>query len=1040
MSGGNGMYLEVSQESNVKEQTSYNLVNCEFINNRADTGRDKNITGFSRFDKGGGLYIPIRGGKELDVVVAKALISGNTAATYGGGLFASFSNNVNDSNVTVKNSTFIRNQAKYGGALYSGYLHNSAKVQTPNNSMLFFMFNKYTENTALYGGGVSVFSTKNNHDFNRVKFVNCTWKFNKAQFGSAIAVLPHAWNLLSRGYLPKFFFRNCTVDSNIAIQNSLHNNESQGQYSQAYGALYSTDHLLRFNDTNNFNNNNGSALYIVSCMPTFSKTSYTTFSNNVGYYGGAIHTISSEIRLEDNITIIFFNNTAYSKGGAIYHTSERPHNYNYSRTCFFKNIYSAYNHTLVSERRIIVNFSNNTAQNGQGHSMYIYSLLPCFRNNRYSKSYAESFEQIGTFSYAQKRPKEIATDTNSSHIDETKMQGKCLHIVPGKEEILPYEDLDELGNSSTSVYLVTVQNSNLKLTEAYQYISSNKIKLYGKTNAKATIVLSSLAPHQRTVFFQIKLSPCPPGYVMTLDPEKQQCECAYQTKSEYTGIGSCNTTEWRASRSQNYWVGYPSDMDENEESLSTGFCPIGYCSLNGRLLSSTANKTELNDIACAETHMGTLCGTCKSNHSVYYHNLHFLCKPNNYCKFGWLFFILSEVLPVTIIFVVVIFFNITFTSGNINGFLFFAQVVPTLRVTAGGIIPLTSKIDKIVLFIYHHFNLNPLVLEDMSFCLYKNASALDIMAISYITLVYAFLLTIGIAYLMNKFKFYKCCKFQKKNETVQGSIIHGLSSFLILCYAKCTQTSIMLITYVTIRGKGAQPKYRAAFYNGAIHWFGKEHLTYAIPAIVMLILIAIIPPILLLVYPIHYKVLSLLKISEIRCIKIIFRPLEKLKPMLDSFQGRFKDEFRFFSGLYFLNRLIILLNTSLNSFHEIYFILSIHLLVLLVLHAICQPYKKRIHNIVDTLLLVDLAAINAITTYNFAKANSNAISTKMFGLAQSSLMILPLLLGAIIILVKSSFCIKFLYKLKPIRQDILHKNDNMSTDMLQEMANYRKME
>lgn len=46
--------------------------------------------------------------------------------------------------------------------------------------------------------------------------------------------------------------------------------------------------------------------------------------------------------------------------------------------------------------------------------------------------------------------------------------------------------------------------------------------------------------------------------------------------------------------------------------------------------------------------------------------------------------------------------------------------------------------------------------------------------------------------------------------------------------------------------------------------------------------------------------------------------------------------------------------------------MQIHLTVIHPIHAIFQPYKRKMHNnIIDTLLFTNLAIINGITLYNF---------------------------------------------------------------------------
>lgn len=1050
-SGGNGVYLEVSRASkSLGYLIQYNFTRCNFIDNKANTGKDNKISGFTRFDKGGGLCCLLRGQQGVTVTVEDAVISGNTAASYGGGIFASFSNNATNGVFAVKGSNYTQNYAVYGGAHYSGYLHNQHLGQMPLNCNFAFKSSTFTENWALYGGGISMISTPTSehsrNTSNTVSFEDCVWRHNIAQFGSAITILPNAWNIHKEGFLPTFSFSDCSIESNYVKTVIDHENNLFTQYSQGSGAMYCTDHTLQFHKSITFSSNNGSALYMGSCKARFSKFSHTTFRNNSGYYGGAIHLLASLIQLDENVKLFFESNTAYSKGGAIYHHSFNFHMYSYSRTCFFRNINT--NERDPLKRNITVRFIDNFAgtrgkrsagSTGYGHSMYVYSLLPCHRFYKFLASELTSniFSQVGNFTYKPSgRPNEIATDARYSHIHDNRSDENYLPILPGKEEEFPYSDTDDLEHTTASVYLVTIQesdNSSVKVNQAHQYISTNKVKLFGNTNEEATVVLSALTSQQRALFFRVKVLPCPPGFTLKpdMDNETFSCQCAYNTDDQYRGILYCRTTLWRAYKTRGYWIGYDSNRTETEDTLLTGNCPIGFCvHKNPLLLPATADRHELNKLICPDSRIGILCGQCKENYSVYYHSLHLQCKPNNHCKLGWLFYMLTEILPVTIAFLIIIIFNISFTSGIINGFIFYSQVVTMLRITAGGFVPFPPAIYKVIQFLYLGFNLNPLVLDELSFCLFENANALDVIAFSYITLVYSFLLIIAVIVMVNKLGTRNCCKAwwrctSSKRESLQRSMIHGLSALLVLCYAKCAQASILLISYARIRGKGSQYSHDAVFYNGEIIWFSKEHLPYAIPAIVMLLLIVLSPPILLLVYPLHYKVLSLLKIGESRCVRIVFNPLEKLKPLLDSFQGSFKDKFRFFSGLYFLYRLLILLNVTLSNVQDIYFILLGQLLFILLLHSVCQPYKERRNNTIDSLLFLNLATINGLTMYNFAKVTYDTTTNMVTVISwtQTILILLPLVVMILHVLRKVLHC-------NTLAQKVKRKQEEASDDEL----------
>ena len=125
---------------------------------------------------------------------------------------------------------------------------------------------------------------------------------------------------------------------------------------------------------------------------------------------------------------------------------------------------------------------------------------------------------------------------------------------------------------------------------------------------------------------------------------------------------------------------------------------------------------------------------------------------------------------------------------------------------------------------------------------------------------------------------------------------------------------------------------------------------------------------LLLVYPLSNKVLTFCGLEESKVVNFVSLKLRitSLKPLLDSFQGSFKDNMRFFAGLYFHYRWIaLIINIIPSDFDKIYTVLEIFIVIILMMHALCQPYTARIHNIIDTFLFSNLALINAITFLHY---------------------------------------------------------------------------
>ena len=102
---------------------------------------------------------------------------------------------------------------------------------------------------ALFGGSFSLFSTHTlcKDALGRVLFSKCTSESNSAQYGSAIAILPNAWNIRAQGSLPEPIFIDCTIESN-----KVQNIELPRASNQGAGALYCFRHRLTFKRRNRF--------------------------------------------------------------------------------------------------------------------------------------------------------------------------------------------------------------------------------------------------------------------------------------------------------------------------------------------------------------------------------------------------------------------------------------------------------------------------------------------------------------------------------------------------------------------------------------------------------------------------------------------------------------------------------------------------------------------------------------------------------------------------------------------------------------------
>ena len=988
-SGGNGIYIESGlSDSN----TDYNFKECHFLHNAATTGMDSIIKGFSRFDKGGGMCIYILESEQISISVSDSTFVGNSADHYGGGLFITFHDKSLNNIAQVINSQFINNTATYGGATYSGYVHTLYhKLVTPKNCFHIFESVSFLRNSADFGGGSSIFSDSLATTDGEVTFTNCSWMENSGQYGAAVAIFPNAWNVYTsaRGYLPLLRFTSCNLSRNYVKSRTIFKKGQYSEYSKGSGVLYCFGHQVTFAATSLFENNDETALYLDSCVSIFERNSITSFNNNTGYQGGAIYELSSVLYISDDAELNFIGNKAQDKGGAIYEHISSLLFYNYSKTCFID--YYGDDDKAAAERNISVNFVNNTAAR-YGHSIYASTLIPCYNRFFAPNISADIFNYVGNFTYVpSNRHMDLATAVNHTNITNENWFGKLI-ITPGNQTTLPFIDIDDFGQHVETTYLVTIEGKDSITTSQYfTTASSDVLLLHGKENDSASVTLTDTSPRQNVLSFEVTLQTCPPGFIH--DDESQSCICALITKYNYVGIDYCNLTLMRAYKKEGYWIGYAANETENENSLVTGYCPKGFCSsTKNNLLPGKADREELDHLICSESRTGILCGQCKKNFSVHFHSLDFNCKSDDSCNLGWLFYLLSEIVPVTVIFLLVIFFNIPFTSGLVNGFIFYFQVINVVRFQSIDLIPFSEpfkELHKIISLLYLSFSLDMFVHDKLSYCLWKSAKAIDIIIFKYLTLFYAVFLVLLITRIMSYCSRFKRCTctykhYLKKQMKFKGGVIHGLSAFLILCYAQCARSTFMLLTKVQIHGKGSTNNQTVVYYNGEIEWMGSRHLPYAISAILIGVFMLILPPIFLLLYPLHNKLLSFLKIDDNWVVKILVSPLDKMKPFFDSFQSCFRDEFRFFSGLYFVYRFFILLTVVISYQQDSFFYIEIQLIGMLILHAMCQPYKERLHNVIDTLLFGNLATINMTTYYDLSlqlslsTTISNTYSLRLF--------------------------------------------------------------
>ena len=543
------------------------------------------------------------------------------------------------------------------------------------------------------------------------------------------------------------------------------------------GAVHVVSVPLRFNGTTIFIENTGTALYIASASVTFSENSHVVYKSNSGYKGGAIHMFGdSQINVFDNSSFHFQNNNATLYGGAICVETSQPHFFSFIDLCFLRV-------SLFDSNNITFSFRDNNAR--IGNDIFTTTIAPCaalcqYHSGIYTKTNFSHFFQescLGTFNFSGNST--IATHVATSP-QNIKITGNSLLVnaIPGVKATLNIIQTDELGENINQFFPLSAEIASsdkcAKVHPDYLVITDNKLIIIGNPRAQGKLLLQSQSVKQMLDF---QLYDCPPGYILNNSAGcEAQCKCFElfsNVSLSYNNL-QCMPNGSVAIR-VGYWAGYDNTSDPSQDTLYTGSCIVELLTHNieyeniskqfHKQLKLPDHPSQLEMAMCDNNRKGCLCGRCNENTSVYYHSVRYTCGSNELCRFGILIYIVSELLPVTVLFSVILLFNISLTSGALYGFVFYAQTLSLLDLTAFGSIHISNKITQGGVTFYHMllgiFNVN-IAKGVWEFCIVETKTIMTLFMFRYATMAYAFFLVAATIMILRLFSFYRCIKFMQR--------------------------------------------------------------------------------------------------------------------------------------------------------------------------------------------------------------------------------------------------------------------------------------
>ena len=1003
--GGGGAAIRLQQDrfGNPIQDSRYTIQNCFFLSNNATSGHYmyKNMiinatTGrYTDFiqGNGGGLGIFLQNNTHDNHIIISGCSSIANGARFGAGLMVKFADFTHNNTVTVDSCHFVLNRGfgettsppgNEGGGVRVDFIQNVVTDQ--NNTVVFDNVN-FTKNEAYKGGALSVaFSeveTASDHSRSSLRLTDCKFFFNRAQAGSAMFVSSFVESRM--GFLQK-----------VIIEDAIFTNNHIQEWDSisGYGCVYVDKVPIEFSGTKNrFSFNSGSALFVSGADVEIASATTMSFHSNNGHSGGAIALVNKGIlTVNKNSTMDFFNNSAEIQGGAIFSFQSGLQENAYSEFCFVR-----YKNRFVHPKlwNCTFNFTNNTAAK-KINAISTPSLLPCVWPQSSNSSIEEDTKAALCWDNWQYGDGNCTEEIETFAAYYRKKVDYYIEAYPGRQFRIPVKFYDDTNLKTLPVLTARISGNQ---TFVSRYVSNENITLFGEPNNNVELILNTLAPRVIKIHFNVTFRHCPPGFELfpIQDLNSYKCVCS----DNYKQTIYCSAQEFSASIRLGYFMTYNSKIGKTFVApwlvyYNFNFDPNlpGYVLLND-------SKLTLNDHTCQHLdRTGYMCETCLPNRSVPLYGYSFQCVEcsDKDVEVNWLYYILLELLPVTIIFMVLIIFNISITSGPANGFILFAQVISnpvTVTRIANQLQTIISAkngylvdIMKAVLILpYSIWNLEFVSLLP-PFCVTRdrNFKVIHAYTTNYITAFYPLFLIIAT---------YVCIKLYDRNFWIikilwkpfgwciskinrqwefQASVVDAFAGFLLLSYSKlCLVSFYLLVPTYAIDSNGHQQTHDARlFFDTSVSYFGNEHRPFFFLALFVIVFVIVLPPVFLFIYPlkIFQQLLNRAGISG-----------TAVRMFVESFQGCYKDglyfgshDCRWFASLYFVVRILAFSSIVMSSDLLVQRLMEMVVIVILsVLFQIFRPYKDDYNNKVDVFIFACLLIVVSAGLYNAAVPRSSIL-------------------------------------------------------------------
>ena len=469
------------------------------------------------------------------------------------------------------------------------------------------------------------------------------------------------------------------------------------------------------------------------------------------------------------------------------------------------------------------------------------------------------------------------------------------------------------------------------------------------------------------------------------------------------------------------------------------FQPNGYNYTTPRSILFPKNLSQLNDYMCGPLNRtGLVCSECADGFGPSVTSFGYKCVNCTNAWYGVPLFLFLEFVPITVFYLIVLVFQISVTSAPMPCFIISSQfIIATfdLFIMQDRQRPqvITDHWDlrldmKIVFSFYHIFNLNFFQNLLAPYCVSNKLKFIHIAFLGYISAIYPILLICLTWFCVElhgrNFRplvllwrpFHRCFVRLRRGWNTKSDIIDAFTTFFFLTYSKILYQTLLLISSMPIKNVEPSGKSFLTYVSEvdqSVAYGGMYHLSFAILGIYISLIFNIIPPLLLILYPIQAfrSCLSKCHLNSIVLHTFLDKVYACYRNGLDG--GR---DMRSFSGLYFLPGIIVYFTAALSRamssylFISRWFAMGTVFFVITLAMTIAKPYRKAYMNHLDALLLSYCAIFCYVLPFNYC--------TQLF---VRILITTPIAVFIITIILKKLYGAFKSYKCKLNSQRCIHK-------------------